>query len=67
METWATPVAQMLQANASAPEMARTIARLGVAVSRGLLLDVLATGDGHEVDAAMHCFLEKMMSPIWAA
>ncbi len=58
VENWAGPVAEMMEAGGVRPETARAIARLGVAVSRGLLLDVLATGDDREVDAAMHCFLE---------
>jgi AcrR family transcriptional regulator len=60
VENWIGPVAEMLEADGVRPETARTIARLGVAVGRGLLLDVLATGDDREVDAAMHCFLEMM-------
>ena len=35
-------------------------ARLYVAVGRGLLLDVLATGEGEEVDAAMRLFSDLM-------
>ena len=38
------------------PGPARTIARLQVAVGRGLLPDVLATGDGNEVDTARQYF-----------
>jgi hypothetical protein len=38
------------------PEDARSTARLGVAVTRGLLLDLLATGDRAGVDAAMARF-----------
>jgi AcrR family transcriptional regulator len=40
------------------PEMARVQARLGVAVTRGLLIDLLATGDRAGVDAAMALFLD---------
>ena len=32
-------------------------ARLGIAVSRGLLLDLLATGDRAAVDAAMEAYI----------
>ena len=35
-------------------------ARLYVAVGRGLLLDVLATGEGEEVDVAMRLFSDLM-------
>ena len=52
----------MLEAHAGiGPETARTIARLQVAVGRGLLLDVLATGDVREVDAAMRYFQEMLL------
>src|SRR3954449_1535480 len=34
-------------------------ARLGVAVTRGLLLDLLATGDRAAVDAAMEAYIEQ--------
>jgi len=37
-------------------------ARLGVAVSRGLLLDLLATGDRRAVDKAMNLFLDMSAS-----
>jgi hypothetical protein len=38
------------------PDEARADARLGLAVTRGLLLDLLATGDAAAVDAAMERF-----------
>ena len=56
VEDWVGPVAEMLIADGAPPESARIIARLSVAVSRGLLLDVLANGDDEEVDAAMAYF-----------
>ena len=62
VENWIGPVAAMLEAAGASPETARTVARLSVAVGRGLLLDVLATGDDHEVDAAMRCFSEMMLA-----
>jgi AcrR family transcriptional regulator len=40
-----------------APAEARAQARLGVAVTRGLLLDLLATGDRAGTDAAMRRFI----------
>jgi AcrR family transcriptional regulator len=39
------------------PDQARAEARLGMAVTRGLLLDLLATGDRAGVDAAMRRFI----------
>jgi AcrR family transcriptional regulator len=62
VEDWVGPVAAMLEADAASPETARTVARLCVAVSRGLLLDVLATGDDHEVDTAMKYFSEMLLT-----
>jgi hypothetical protein len=43
----------MMVAMGFASEDARALARLGVAVTRGLLLDLLATGDRAAVDAAI--------------
>ncbi len=43
------------------PELARAQARLGMAVTRGLLLDLLATGDRPGVDAAMALFLDTFV------
>jgi AcrR family transcriptional regulator len=62
VENWVGPVAAMLEAAGVSPQTARTIARLYVAVGRGLLLDVLATGEGHEVDAAMQFFSEMLLA-----
>lgn len=44
-------------------EVARAQARLGMAVTRGLLLDLLATGDRAGVDAAMDAFLDAFAPP----
>jgi AcrR family transcriptional regulator len=41
----------------SSPENARAEARLGIAVMRGLLLDLLATGDRAGADAAVERFI----------
>jgi AcrR family transcriptional regulator len=62
VEDWVGPVAAMLEANGASPETARTVARLYVSVGRGLLLDVLATGDDHEVDTAMQYFSEMLLA-----
>lgn len=62
VEDWVGPVAAMLEAEGISPDTARTVARLYVAVGRGLLLDVLATGDGHEVDTAMQYFSEMLLA-----
>jgi AcrR family transcriptional regulator len=62
VEDWVGPVAAMLEADGVSPQTARTVARLYVAVGRGLLLDVLATGDEREVDAAMQYFSEMVLA-----
>ena len=38
------------------PDEARVVARLGIAVTRGLLLDLLASGDGAGVTRAYELF-----------
>lgn len=43
------------------PDVARAQARLGMAVTRGLLLDLLATDDLDGVDAAMELFLDAFV------
>jgi AcrR family transcriptional regulator len=66
VENWLGPVAGMLEAAGIDPETARTAARLWVAVGRGLLLDVLATGDNDEVDASMRFFADMMLATLQA-
>ena len=66
VENWLGPVAGMLEAAGVDPGTARTAARLWVAVGRGLLLDVLATGDNDEVDAAMRFFADMMLATLQA-
>ena len=46
-------------------EVARAHARLGLAVVRGLLLDLLATGDRAGVDAALDVFARRYAGPWW--
>jgi AcrR family transcriptional regulator len=52
--TWGVPAA-----------VARTHARLGLAVSRGLLLDLLATGDRAGVEAALEVFAAGYRGRWW--
>jgi AcrR family transcriptional regulator len=59
VESWVTPVAQALVAAGADERTARADARLGVAVVRGLLLDLLATGDRAGVTEAYERFLEQ--------
>jgi AcrR family transcriptional regulator len=59
VESWVAPVAAALvEAGADEPT-ARADARLGVAVVRGLLLDLLATGDRAGTTAAYERFLAR--------
>ena len=58
VDDWIGPVADLLTAAGEDPVTARIDARLTVAVTRGLLLDVLATGEGDQVDAAMERFMQ---------
>jgi hypothetical protein len=58
VEDWLAPVAALSVARGVPPETARAHARLGVAVTRGLLLDLLATGDVEGTDHAMSAFID---------
>jgi AcrR family transcriptional regulator len=52
VESWLEPIAAIRRAQGVAPEVALAQARLDLAITRGLLLDLLATGDRAGVDAA---------------
>jgi hypothetical protein len=56
VDAWVEPLAALVAPGRPAEE-ARAEARLGVAVVRGLLLDLLATGDRAAVDAAMERYI----------
>lgn len=56
IQAWLTPIADLLASQGVPPDEARAEARLAIAVTRGLLLDLLATGDLDAVDAAMERF-----------
>jgi AcrR family transcriptional regulator len=64
VEDWVGPTAAMLEAAGIGQETARTVARLYLAVGRGLLLDVLATGEDDEVDEAMRYFSEMLRATL---
>jgi hypothetical protein len=64
VDDWIDPLVAMPQAQGVPPETARALARLNIAVGRGLLLDVLATGDTEGVDAALRLFLQLMAAAI---
>jgi hypothetical protein len=65
VDDWVEPTAQASIALGVPEALARAQARLGVAVTRGLLLDLLATGDTAAVDQAMEAFIE--LCETWAA
>jgi AcrR family transcriptional regulator len=58
VDAWLEPITAVAVAREIPREAARAQARLGVAVTRGLLLDLLATGDIAGVNAAMEAFIE---------
>ena len=53
VDAWLDPIAAMRRAQGVPARLARAQARLDLAVTRGLLLDLLATGDRAGVDKAM--------------
>jgi AcrR family transcriptional regulator len=58
VESWLGPGTAYWTERGATPADARAGARLGVAVVRGLLLDLLATQDREGVDAAMESYIE---------
>jgi AcrR family transcriptional regulator len=60
VDLWVEPIAALAVAAGRDEAEARAEARLGVAVTRGLLLDLLATGDREAVDAAMERYTAAM-------
>ncbi|CAL9611339.1 hypothetical protein [Streptomyces sp. enrichment culture] len=60
---WLEPLARAELATGADPATTRNRARLGPATVRGLLLDLLATGDRVGVDAAMEEFLRLYYPP----
>jgi AcrR family transcriptional regulator len=63
IENWLGPLEALL-ARIGVPEADRAAhARLGLAVARGLLLDLVTTGDRAAVDAAMEKFLAMYGKP----
>jgi AcrR family transcriptional regulator len=59
VDEWIEPVAAALMAGGVSEDQARTEARLAIAVTRGLLLDLLATGERSAVDAVAELFLSR--------
>jgi hypothetical protein len=57
VESWLVPLVEWNRHQGIPVQAARANARLGIAVARGLLLDLLATGDQEGVDQAMEQFI----------
>jgi AcrR family transcriptional regulator len=64
VDTWVEPAAAIAVQLGLEPELAVPFARLGVAVTRGLLLDLLATGDREAVDAALEHWI-RLNEPLF--
>jgi hypothetical protein len=62
VDLWVEPIAQLAVAAGRDEGEARAEARLGVAVTRGLLLDLLATGDRAACDAAMERYIAAVVA-----
>lgn len=56
VDSWLEPLTDLYRRDGVPPRVARSTARLSIAVTRGLLLDLLATGDRKAVDEAMEQF-----------
>jgi AcrR family transcriptional regulator len=67
VEDWLDPATEINVALGVPRDVARAHARLGIAVTRGLLLDLLATRDVAAVDAAMEAFIDVYTSWLDAA
>ena len=66
VDAWLAPLIEVNLRNGMPKDQAEPAARLGLAVTRGLLLDLLATGDRKKADAAMEHFLTNYR-PIMAS
>jgi AcrR family transcriptional regulator len=63
VQEWITGLAAAMTRAGADPRDARVHARLGLAVARGLLLDLLATGDREGVTEAYEQFLRSYAEP----
>jgi AcrR family transcriptional regulator len=57
VDSWLEPAIEINMSFGMDEPTARAVSRLGIAVTRGLLLDLLATGDREAVDAAMEAWI----------
>ncbi|OQO95052.1 TetR family transcriptional regulator [Saccharomonospora piscinae] len=60
---WLDTLTRILRRAGHSPDSARRHARLGLAVARGLLFDLLLSGDTAEVDDALHQFADLVLAP----
>jgi AcrR family transcriptional regulator len=67
LETWFDATVALAAEAGIPPDVARAHARLGLAVTRGLLLDLLATGDRAGTDAALEIFARRYAGRWWEA
>jgi AcrR family transcriptional regulator len=65
IESWLETNGMMAASQGIPADVARVHARLGLAVVRGLLLDLLATGDRAGVDAALEVFARHYAGRWW--
>jgi AcrR family transcriptional regulator len=63
VDAWLGPLTELYERQGFSAKDARVEARLGLAVTRGLLLDLLATGDRAGVDAAAERFIARFARP----
>ena len=57
VDNWLEPATEINMAQGMDRDTARAVGRLGIAVTRGLLLDLLATGDREGVDQAVEAWI----------
>jgi AcrR family transcriptional regulator len=67
IDAWEAPLIEMYQRLGASPTTARSHVRLGLAVTRGLLLDLLLTGDRDTVDGAIELFGDMVASSLAVA
>jgi hypothetical protein len=60
LEGWITPVAESMASAGVDQNQARVLARLGLAATRGLLLDLLASGDTAGATDAFELFTKLL-------
>jgi AcrR family transcriptional regulator len=66
VDSWLEPAIEINMSFGMDEPTARAVSRLGIAVTRGLLLDLLATGDREGVDAAMEAWIALNLATVSA-